>query len=126
MKILIAEDNEVNQMILQKFMKKWGYAFKVAGNGIQVLQHLENEPFDLILMDCQMPEMDGFEATQRIRAHSNQNLRRLPIIALTANAMGDDKKRCLDVGMNSFVPKPIEPDTLLKTIQTFSPQIKVA
>ncbi|MBC7465397.1 MAG: response regulator [Bdellovibrio sp.] len=126
MKILIAEDNEVNQMILQKFMKKWGYAFKVAGNGIEALHLIETEPFDLILMDCQMPEMDGFEATQKIRSHSNLNVRRLPIIALTANAMGDDKKRCLDVGMNSFVPKPIEPETLLKTIQTFSPQIKVA
>lgn len=124
--ILIAEDNEVNQMILQKFLKKWGYSFVVAGNGLQVLELLENETFDLILMDCQMPEMDGFEATQKIRSHKNALVRRMPIIALTANAMGDDRKRCLDVGMNSFVPKPIEPDTLLKTIQTFGSKIKVA
>lgn len=126
MKILIAEDNEVNQMILQKFLKKWGYAYTVAANGVEVLQHVEANPFDLILMDCQMPEMDGFEATQRIRSHNNMSIRRIPIIALTANAMGDDKKRCMDVGMNSFVSKPIEPDTLLKTIQNYGPKIKVA
>lgn len=126
LKILIAEDNEVNQMILQKFLKKWGYAYQVANNGIEVLKQLESDSFDLILMDCQMPEMDGFEATQKIRSHSNHHLRRISIIALTANALGEDRKRCQDVGMNAFVSKPIDPDTLLKTIQSFNPTVKVA
>jgi len=126
MKILIAEDNEVNQMILQKFMKKWGYQFQVAANGHQVIDAVIKENFDLVLMDCQMPEMDGFEATKKIRSHGSSDVRRLPIIALTANAMGEDKQRCADVGMNAFVSKPIEPELLLQTIQSFSPKIKVA
>ncbi|MFZ3230383.1 MAG: response regulator [Pseudobdellovibrio sp.] len=125
--ILIAEDNEVNQMILQKFLKKWGYAYTTANNGAEALNYIESQNFDLILMDCQMPEMDGFEATRRIRTHANPLTRGTPIIALTANAMGDDKKRCLDIGMNSFVSKPIDPEVLKKTIESYArPILKIA
>lgn len=125
--ILIAEDNDVNQMIFQKFLKKWGYTFQIANNGLEAVQFVETEKFDLILMDCQMPEMDGFEATQKIRENPKLEIRNIPIIALTANAMGDDKKRCLDFGMNAFVSKPIEPELLKAEIENLTrPILKIA
>ena len=114
-KILIAEDNDVNQMILQKYLKKWGYSFSSASNGREAIEKINaDSEIGLILMDCQMPEMDGLEATRLIRQSSEQRIKFVPIIALTANALDEDKENCVQAGMNSFVSKPIDP-VLLKT-----------
>ncbi len=120
-KILIAEDNDVNQMILQKYLKKWGYRFASAVNGREVLEIIQADPsIGLILMDCQMPEMDGLEATRLIRQSSEQRIRFVPIIALTANALEEDKENCLKAGMNSFISKPIDPNLLKSEIDLFN------
>lgn len=120
-KILIAEDNDVNQMILQKYLKKWGYDFSSAFNGKEALDKVLNDPdIGLILMDCQMPEMDGLESTRQIRQSHEQRVRFIPIIALTANALEEDKSNCLQAGMNSFVSKPIDPLVLKKEIDLYS------
>jgi len=120
-KILIAEDNDVNQMILQKYLKKWGYDFASAFNGKEALEKVSADPdIGLILMDCQMPEMDGLESTRQIRQSSEQRVRFVPIIALTANALEEDKNNCLQAGMNSFVSKPIDPVVLKKEIDLYN------
>lgn len=120
-KILIAEDNDVNQMILQKYLKKWGYSFAVARNGALALEIVQQDPqIGLILMDCQMPEMDGLEATRQIRKSSDHRVQFVPIIALTANALDEDKENCLRAGMNSFVSKPIDPVILKNEIDLYN------
>jgi len=120
-KILIAEDNDVNQMILQKYLKKWGYEFASAFNGKEAIEKISADPeIGLILMDCQMPEMDGLEATRLIRKSNEQRIRFVPIIALTANALEEDKNNCLQAGMNSFISKPIDPVTLKKEIDLYN------
>ncbi len=123
-KVLVAEDNDINQMIIQKYLKKWGYEFAIAHNGKEAVELINQDPLiGLILMDCQMPEMDGLEATRVIRQSHEQRIKFVPIIALTANAMDEDKKNCLDAGMNSFVSKPIEPLVLKKEIDLFNASI---
>jgi CheY-like chemotaxis protein len=112
--ILIVEDNPTNQLVLKGILKKLGHHTNVAENGIQALEILANAEFDLILMDCQMPEMDGFEATRAIR--SGNRLKDIPIIAVTANVMEGDEQRCLDVGMNDYMKKPIKKELLIKKI----------
>ncbi|CBL43667.1 predicted histidine kinase [gamma proteobacterium HdN1] len=111
--ILVVEDNKVNQMVINGYLKKMGCSVEVANNGQEGVDRLgdttTNRPsFDLILMDCQMPVMDGFEATRRIRALPNPALAALPIIAVTANAMEGDRERCLQAGMNDYLSKPID------------------
>ena len=111
-------------MIIQKYLKKWGYSFIVARNGKEALEKLQSEKnILLILMDCQMPEMDGLEATKQIRNQDGE-YKNIPIIALTANAMEEDQKRCLDAGMNSFLSKPIDAVKLKSEIESFEPQRK--
>jgi signal transduction histidine kinase/CheY-like chemotaxis protein len=120
-KVLIAEDNDVNQMILQKYLKKWGYSFSVAHNGKEALQLVsQDQQIGLILMDCQMPEMDGLEATRQIRQSNEQRIKFIPIIALTANALDEDKSNCLAAGMNSFISKPIDSTLLKREIDLFN------
>lgn len=122
-KILIAEDNDVNQMILQKYMKKWGYEFATALTGIEAIEKVQSDPeINLILMDCQMPEMDGMEATRKIRHQLKSPTKDIPIIALTANAFEEDKKKYLENGMNMFVAKPIDPNQLKEIIASFFEQ----
>lgn len=120
-KILIAEDNDVNQMILQKYLKKWGYENVSAFNGKEAYEKISaDSDIGLILMDCQMPEMDGLEATRLIRQSTEQRVRFVPIIALTANALEEDKNNCLEAGMNSFISKPIDPIVLKKEIDLYN------
>ncbi|PKD40713.1 hybrid sensor histidine kinase/response regulator [Methylomonas sp. Kb3] len=113
-RILLAEDNPVNQKVCSAMLRQLGYTLSLANNGREVLDIIDREPVDLILMDCMMPVMDGYTATQYIRnRESSRNLPRIPIIALTANAMEGDRERCLQAGMDDYLSKPF----LQKTLQ---------
>ncbi len=114
-RILIVEDNTVNQMVAQNLLKNFGYHADVAANGQEALQALEIIPYDLILMDCQMPEMDGYEATRQIRAGNGQSAQ-IPIIALTAHATGGEREKCLKAGMDGYISKPIAKENLFQTL----------
>ncbi len=109
-RVLVVEDNEINQMVALGMLESLGYDVDTADNGRLALEALEDSLYDVILMDCQMPEMDGYEATQRIRKHSNKGVSAIPIIALTANAMSGDAEKCLAAGMDDYLSKPFEPD----------------
>jgi PAS domain S-box-containing protein len=116
--ILLAEDNAVNLLFLTRALEAAGHVVTSVANGKEVLEVLERERFDLILMDVQMPEMDGLEATERIRAgRSGRNPSSLPVIAITAYAMKGDRQRFLDAGMNGYVSKPMDFSELARTIQ---------
>lgn len=118
LKVLLVEDNEVNQHLVVSFLDRRGFKIEAAGNGVEALQMLRQQDFDLILMDAHLPEMDGFEATKRIRAGEAGTLAQgLPIIALTASAVTGERERCLGVGMTDFMTKPVDLDLLEKTIR---------
>ena len=112
-RILLMEDQEVNQIVARKFLESSGASVAVAANGILGLELMAREAFDLVLMDCQMPEMDGFQATERIRALEAGTGGHLPIIAMTAHAMAKDRERCLAAGMDDYLSKPITREALL-------------
>ncbi len=118
LKILMAEDNKMNQKVAGSMLKKMGHSVVVANNGIEAVSAFENEKFDLILMDGQMPEMDGFEATRKIRTLESQKPEKshIRIIALTANAMKGDRKRFIGAGMDDYIPKPVKKRTLTDVI----------
>jgi CheY-like chemotaxis protein len=105
-RVLAAEDNEVNRKLLQRFLQRLGFECVMAHDGAAAVEAVAREDFDAVLMDCQMPEVDGFEATARIRQAEPAHLR-LPIIALTANAMQGDRERCLAAGMDDYLTKPL-------------------
>jgi signal transduction histidine kinase/CheY-like chemotaxis protein/streptogramin lyase len=115
--ILLAEDNLVNQKLASRLLEKHGHTVVIAANGGQALERLETEGFDLVLMDVQMPEIDGFEATAAIRKKEVETGTHLPIIAMTAHAMQGDKERCLAAGMDGYLSKPLNVKELLKVIQ---------
>jgi signal transduction histidine kinase/CheY-like chemotaxis protein/HPt (histidine-containing phosphotransfer) domain-containing protein len=127
LRILLAEDNPVNQRLTVLFLEKQGYTVTVAANGKAALEALERPagsaagPFDLVLMDVQMPEMDGLEATRILRRREEGTGRRLPVIALTAHAMKGDRERCLAAGMDAYVGKPIREKDLRKAIAALIP-----
>ena len=100
-------------------LEKRGWTAKAAENGKQVLEYLEQGSFDLILMDAQMPILDGYETTRMIRESEKQTGRHIPIVALTARAMADDRKRCLDSGMDGYVSKPIDREKLYEAVEKF-------
>jgi two-component system sensor histidine kinase/response regulator len=114
--VLVAEDNPINQRYALEVLEKHGYSVSVVSNGREALLALERETFDLVLMDVQMPEMDGFEATSSIRARERFTGNRIPIIAMTAHAMGGDRDKCLASGMDAYVPKPIRSADLFEAI----------
>lgn len=114
-RILVAEDNTINLKVAIHQLKKLGYSADTAKNGKQAVKAVESAPYDLILMDVQMPEMDGYEATRAIRAMTDAR-KDIPIIAMTANAMKGDRERCLAAGMNDYISKPVKPENLIKTI----------
>ena len=116
LRILVAEDNEFNQDVVASLLKKRGHLAVIAGNGNAALAAWEREPFDLILMDVQMPDMDGFAATEAIRAKEKARGDHVPIIALTAHAMKGDRERCLAAGMDAYVSKPIRAAELFEAI----------
>jgi len=124
-RILLAEDNEVNQKLAVRLLEKRGYAVTVASNGREALAALDRERFDLVLMDVQMPEMGGFEATAAIRAREQGSSSHLPIVAMTAHAMKGDRERCLEEGMDGYVTKPIQPQILFDAIEALLPAAPV-
>jgi signal transduction histidine kinase/CheY-like chemotaxis protein len=124
--ILLAEDNLVNQRVVQGVLEKEGHRVVVVGNGRDALHALENGSFDLVLMDVQMPEMDGFEATRAIREGEALTKTHLPIVALTAHAMKGDQEKCLAAGMDAYLSKPIHSAELLDMVQTFGKKDSLA
>ena len=123
-RILVVEDELINQKVCQKVLEKMGIEVGVAENGQQAIDALAGDHFDLVLMDCQMPVMDVYEATRAIRASEQAgNLPRLPIIALTAHAMRGDRQACIDAGMDDYLSKPFEITELQKVLQRRLPKI---
>ncbi len=121
LRILLAEDNEVNRRLAQRLLEKQGHAVLTAVDGVDALDVLSRETVDLVLMDVQMPGMDGIEATRSIRDRERSSGVRTPIVALTAHAMSGDRERCLAAGMDGYLTKPIHPDQLRQAIAQFSP-----
>lgn len=115
--ILVAEDDPVNQLVMQRLLIKRGHHVTIAATGRAAIDAVERQSFDLVFMDVQMPEVDGFEATREIRRRE-QGRARLPIIALTAHAMSGDRERCLAAGMDAYMTKPINPDELDELLET--------
>ena len=111
LRILLAEDNAVNQKLALLLLEKLGYEADVAENGLEAIEALERRPYDVVLMDVQMPELDGLEATRRIVERWPAGSRPR-IIAMTANAMLEDRDACFEAGMDDYVAKPIRPDEL--------------
>jgi CheY-like chemotaxis protein len=116
-RILLVEDNPVNRMVAIGLLSKRGYELLVAENGRKALEILDTQAVDLILMDIQMPEMNGFEATAAIRQREAAGGRHIPIIAMTAHAMVGDKERCFEAGMDRYVSKPLRIDDLYAAIE---------
>ena len=114
--ILLAEDNVVNQKLALRLLSQMGYRADVAANGLEVIQSLERQPYDLVLMDVQMPEMDGLEATRRLRLDLPAS-RQPRIIAMTANAMQGDLETCLAAGMDDYIAKPIRVHELAAALE---------
>ncbi len=124
-KILLAEDNEINRQVVSFLLAKHGYQLDIVYNGREAIEVLSKTPYCLVIMDCQMPEMDGIEATKIIRSKESSVLNHdVPIIALTAYAFIEDKDRCLGAGMNDFIPKPVAPKTLLDIIKKWMNKIE--
>jgi CheY-like chemotaxis protein len=118
LRVLLVEDNAVNQMVAESLLERRGFSVVVAGNGHEGVEAFQRERFDVVLMDIQMPEMDGFEALAAIRALERSSGRRTPVIALTAHALKEDRERCLAAGMDDYLSKPIDATRLLEIIRT--------
>ncbi|KFZ39130.1 histidine kinase [Shewanella mangrovi] len=113
-RILLVEDNQMNQEVASEFLKQAGMQLTIANNGQEALELLAQQPFDLVLMDCQMPVMDGYQATRELR--KQPQFTDLPVVAMTANAMSGDRERCIEAGMNDHLAKPIEVSLLYQTL----------
>jgi CheY-like chemotaxis protein len=126
-RVLLAEDNVVNQAVAVAMLKSFGCRVDVAKNGLEAVSAVEREPFDLVLIDCHMPETDGFAATRAIReAEQARGTERLPIIALTANAMEGDRDRCLAAGMDDYISKPFKHSQLWSALASWAGQARTA
>lgn len=113
---LVVEDNPTNQLVVRKMLEKMGCEVRLANNGLEGVQMVEQIDFDIVFMDCQMPEMDGYSATTWIR-RMEQGKSRVPIVAVTANAMRGDREKCLDAGMDDYLSKPIDPTALRRALE---------
>jgi len=121
-RILLAEDNPINQRMAELMLRRAGYAYDLAGDGEQVLALHAEHDYDLILMDCQMPVLDGLEAARRIRVEEEQNGRHVVIVAVTANAFDADRDECMRAGMDDFLSKPFKAAALLEVVERWLPQ----
>jgi hypothetical protein len=117
-RILLAEDNLVNQKVALKQLKKLGYRADAVANGLEVITALDTIPYDLVLMDCQMPELDGYETTRQLR--KDRRWINLPVIAMTANAMQGDREKCLDAGMSDYITKPVRLEELKAALERWT------
>ncbi len=117
MRILVAEDSLVNQKLAAAFLEKLGHTVVLARNGKEAIGAWVSQEFDLVLMDVEMPEMDGFEATAVIRTQERQKGTHIPIIAMTAHAMKGDRERCVDAGMDDYIAKPIRLQQLAEKLR---------
>jgi len=122
MKVLVVEDNAVNQKVAAIILEKFGCRVDLAANGREALEASMRIVYDCIFMDCQMPEMDGFEATTAIRQREVQTGQRVPIIAMTANVMQSDRKRCLEAGMDHYLSKPVQAEELFAALSPYKPE----
>ena len=120
LQVLLAEDNVINQKLVVRLLEKAGHSVTVASDGRKALVALEANEFDLVLMDIQMPEMSGFEATQLIREKEKSTQRHIPIIALTAHAMKGDREKCLQMGMDAYLTKPLRREELFEALTRFA------
>lgn len=119
-RILLAEDNVVNQKLAIRLLERFGYSVTLAANGRQAVEAAREQQFDLILMDVQMPEMGGFEATAKIRElEKRRNKGHTPIVAMTAHAIQGYREKCLEGGMDGYISKPIHAESLKQTIESF-------
>jgi CheY-like chemotaxis protein len=124
LRILLAEDNLVNQKVAERIISKLGHQLEIVTNGREAVAAAKRGGYDVILMDCQMPEMDGLSAARAIRALGGTHSE-VPIVAITANAMTGDRERCLDAGMNDYLAKPFSPDQLKEKIEKWAPVLAV-
>jgi CheY-like chemotaxis protein len=119
LRILLAEDNSVNQRVAIQMLKKLGYRADTAANGVEALEALDRQPYDVVLMDVQMPELDGLEATRELRRRSARGPRQY-VIAMTASVMREDREACFAAGMDDYVPKPLAPRELVAALRRAS------
>jgi CheY-like chemotaxis protein len=119
-KILVAEDNYINQKLMEKLFQYKGWECKLVEDGTEAVNILEKEYFDIVLMDISMPDMDGYQATQLIRKVNKE----IPIIAITANAISGFREKCIECGMNDYISKPFRKEELFAVIEKFLPDAK--
>ncbi len=117
LRILVAEDTPFNQKFIQRLLDRWNHKFTIVRDGRQALDALKNESYDIVLMDVQMPKLNGLEATKAIRIEEQQSKKHIPIIAMTAHAIKGDRERCLDAGMDEYISKPINSEKLFNAIE---------
>jgi CheY-like chemotaxis protein len=116
--VLAVEDMAMNMMLIKKVLSKFDLEIDVAKSGREALQKCQSEHYDIVFMDCQMPEMDGFEATEKIRAHEKaENKEAVPIVALTADAMIGDREKCIAAGMNDYINKPFKDAEIARALE---------
>ncbi len=118
--MLVAEDNPTNQAVAVRWLERLGFEAEVASDGEAALEALAGRRFAAVLMDCQMPRLDGYEATRELRRREGDE-RRTPVIAMTAHAMKGNRERCLEAGMDDYLAKPVRPDTLRVTLERWVP-----
>lgn len=117
LKVLLVEDNSINQLIARKMMRVLGHSLKVVGNGVEALEALALESYDVVLMDCQMPVMDGYETTRNIRENEKPGCQDLAVIAWTADTKPGVREKCLAAGMNGYLAKPVTEPELQRMIE---------
>ena len=120
-RVLIAEDNPINLKMTAYYLDSLHIVYDSVSNGLEVLEALDRRSYDLILMDCLMPELDGYETTDRIRRHADPKIRNIPIIGVTSQALNNDSKRCFEAGMSDYLTKPLKMIALQSNLKKWLP-----